>query len=113
ALADSASVPFAIARSWWCAPSFVTSVAAAITESLSELAASSTAIVLTAHSPPRRVFEAEPGYVEELRETARAVAATAGIEHWSFAYQSAGHTAEDWLLPGLPARVPCLGAQVA
>src|SRR4029077_7920967 len=111
ALADSASVPFAIARSWWCAPSFVTSGAAAITESLSELAASSPAIVLTAHSLPRRVFEAEPGYVEELRETARAVAATAGIEHWSFAYQSAGHTAEEWLRPDLTDLFPSLAAQ--
>ena len=111
AVADSSSVPFAIARSWWCVPSFVTAIAGAITESLFELAAPSPAIVLTAHSLPRRVFEAEPDYVEELRETARAVAETAGLERWSFAYQSAGHTAEEWLRPDLVDLFPSLAAE--
>jgi ferrochelatase len=113
AVADSATVPFAIARSWWCAPSFVAAIADATVESLSELAASSPAIVLTAHSLPRRVFEAEPAYVEELHQTARAVAEKAGLERWSFAYQSAGHTAEEWLRPDLVDLFPSLAAQGA
>jgi ferrochelatase len=113
AVADSSSVPFAIARSWWSTPSFVAATAGAIGGSLSELAASSPAIVLTAHSLPRRVFDAEPGYVEELRETARAVAEAAGLEHWSFAYQSAGHTAEEWLRPDLTDLFPSLAAEGA
>jgi protoporphyrin/coproporphyrin ferrochelatase len=111
AVAHASTVPFAIARSWWCAPSFVAAIAGAVGESLSELAGSSPAIVLTAHSLPRRVFEAEPGYVEELRETARVVAEKAGLERWSFAYQSAGHTAEEWLRPDLVDLFPSLAAQ--
>jgi ferrochelatase len=111
AVADASSVPFAIARSWWCAPSFVAAIAGAVRESLSEMAAASPAIVLTAHSLPRRVFEAEPGYVEELRDTARAVAEAAGLERWSFAYQSAGHTAEEWLRPDLVDLFPSLAAE--
>src|SRR5438093_1351739 len=82
-------------------------------ESLSELAGVSPAIVLTAHSLPRRVFEAEPQYVDELKQTARAVAAKAGLEQWSFAYQSAGHTAEEWLRPDLVDLFPSLAAQGA
>jgi ferrochelatase len=113
AVADSSSVPFAIARSWWCAPSFVAAIARAVRESLSGLAPSSPAIVLTAHSLPRRVFEAEPGYVDELRQTARAVAEEAGLERWSFAYQSAGHTAEEWLRPDLVDIFPSLAAEGA
>jgi ferrochelatase len=113
AVSDSSAVPLAIARSWWRTPSFVAATAGAIGESLSKLAAASPAIVLTAHSLPRRVFEAEPGYVEELRETARAVAEAAGLERWSFAYQSAGHTAEDWLRPDLTDLFPSLAAQGA
>jgi ferrochelatase len=113
AVADSASVPFAVARSWWRTPSFIAATAGAIAEAVSELAVSSPAIVLTAHSLPRRVFEAEPGYVEELRETARAVAEAAGLERWSFAYQSAGHTAEEWLRPDLTDLFPSLAAQGA
>ena len=111
AVADSSTVPFTLARSWWCAPSFVAAIAQATRESLSKLAASSPAIVLTAHSLPRRVFEAEPGYVEELQQTARAVAEQAGLERWSFAYQSAGHTAEEWLRPNLVELFPSLAAE--
>jgi ferrochelatase len=111
AVAESSSVPFAIARSWWCAPSFIAAIGSAVRESLSELAGASPAIVLTAHSLPRRVFQAEPGYVEELRETARAVARESGLERWSFAYQSAGHTAEEWLRPDLVDLFPSLAAQ--
>ena len=113
AVAESSPVPFAIVRSWWCAPSFVAAIAAAVRQSLSELAGVSPAIVLTAHSLPRRVFEAEPQYVDELKQTARAVAAKAGLEQWSFAYQSAGHTAEEWLRPDLVDIFPSLAAQGA
>jgi len=111
ALVDSSSVPVAIARSWWCAPFFVAALAAAVRDSLSELAGASPAIVLTAHSLPRRVFEAEPGYVDELKQTARAVAEKARLEQWSFAYQSAGHTAEEWLRPDLVDLFPSLAAE--
>ncbi|HKC92097.1 MAG TPA: ferrochelatase, partial [Candidatus Limnocylindria bacterium] len=57
------------------------------------------------------VFETEPGYVEQLHQTARAVAEKAGLERWSFAYQSAGHTAEEWLRPDLVDLFPSLAAQ--
>jgi ferrochelatase len=110
AVADSSPVPFALARSWWCAPSFVAAVARAVQESLAELAPVSPAVVLTAHSLPRRVFEAEPAYVEELKETARTVAEAAGLERWTFAYQSAGHTAEEWLRPDLVELFPSFAA---
>jgi ferrochelatase len=113
ALSDASTVPFAVARSWYRAPSFVAAVAGAIRESLAHVEGSSLAIVLTAHSLPRRVFEAEPAYVEELRETARAVAEAAGLTTWSFAYQSAGHTAEEWLRPDLVDLFPSLAAQGA
>lgn len=111
AVAEAATVPYAVARSWYRTPSFVAAISRAIRESLSRLASPSLAIVLTAHSLPRRVFEAEPAYVEELRETARIVAEAAGLTSWSFAYQSAGHTAEEWLRPDLVDLFPSLAAQ--
>jgi ferrochelatase len=60
-------------------------------------------VLLTAHSLPKRVVDREPGYVEQLRETARAIAAAAELtdEQWSFVYQSAGHTPEEWLKPDM------------
>jgi ferrochelatase len=113
AVADASTVPFAVARSWYRAPSFVAAISGAIRESLARVEVSSPAIVLTAHSLPRRVFESEPAYVEELRETARAVAEEAGLNTWSFAYQSAGHTAEEWLRPDLVDLFPSLAAKGA
>jgi ferrochelatase len=67
---------------------------------------------LTAHSLPKRVVEREPDYVEQLMETARAVAATADLapNRWFFVYQSAGHTPEEWLKPDLLDVLPELAA---
>jgi ferrochelatase len=47
------------------------------------------------------VYEAEPAYIDQLRETADAIAARAGLDEWTWAYQSAGHTKEEWLRPDL------------
>jgi ferrochelatase len=58
------------------------------------------------------VFDAEPGDVAQLRETAELVAARAGLgpEAWQWAYQSAGHTQEEWLRPDLKELFPALAA---
>src|SRR6202035_127486 len=51
-------------------------------------------------------------YVEQLQATARAVAAAADLpaDRWSFAYQSAGHTPEEWLKPDMLEVLPKLAA---
>jgi len=69
-------------------------------------------VLLTAHSLPKRVVAREPEYVEQLLETARAVAAAADLapERWSFAYQSAGHTPEEWLKPDMLDVLPQLAS---
>jgi ferrochelatase len=60
-------------------------------------------VLMTAHSLPKRVVDKEPDYVEQLQQTARAVALAAELppEQWTFCYQSAGHTPEEWLKPDL------------
>lgn len=69
-------------------------------------------VLLTAHSLPKRVVDREPAYVCQLLETARAVAAAATLapDQWSFVYQSAGHTPEEWLKPDLLEILPQLAA---
>ena len=69
-------------------------------------------VLLTAHSLPQRVVDREPGYVDQLKDTAEAVAREAGLapERWSFAYQSAGHTPEEWLKPDMLDVLPELAA---
>ena len=58
-------------------------------------------VVFTAHSLPLRVLESGDGYADEVAETARGVAALAGIGQYSRAYQSAGRTPEPWVGPDL------------
>lgn len=56
-------------------------------------------VVFTAHSVPARVVDHDDPYPRQLRATCRLVAGTAGVDRWTFAYQSAGRTAEPWLGP--------------
>ena len=76
----------------------------------SRSSAAACAVVMTAHSLPRRVFDAEPEYVDQLRETGALVAGRAALDRWSWAYQSAGHTKEEWLQPDLKDLFPDLAA---
>lgn len=101
ALEDAAAalgVTATVAGAWHREPAFLDDLVAAIRETLAK---SEGHVVLTAHSLPKRVYEAEPAYIDQLRETAEAVAARAGLEEWTWAYQSAGHTKEEWLRPDL------------
>jgi protoporphyrin/coproporphyrin ferrochelatase len=58
-------------------------------------------VVFTAHSLPERILAIGDPYREQLIETSRLVAERAGVEHWSFAFQSASATGEPWLGPDI------------
>jgi protoporphyrin/coproporphyrin ferrochelatase len=58
-------------------------------------------VVFTAHSLPERVLAMGDPYRVQLLETSRLVAERAGIDHWSFAFQSASQTGEPWLGPDI------------
>jgi ferrochelatase len=60
-----------------------------------------THVVFTAHSLPARILEEGDPYQEQLFETARLVADAAGVDDWSFSYQSESPTGEPWLGPDL------------
>jgi ferrochelatase len=105
ALEDAAgeALPAMVVRAWHREPAFIDTVASAVRARLEALRQTGREAhcVLTAHSLPQRVFEAEPGYIAQLRETGELVAAGAGLADWTWAYQSAGHTQEEWLRPDL------------
>ena len=63
---------------------------------------------MTAHSLPRRVAEQEPDYLAQLRATADAVAAAAGLaaDRWTFCWQSAGHEPGEWMKPDFADLMP-------
>jgi ferrochelatase len=58
-------------------------------------------VVFTAHSLPERILAMGDPYRDELLRTAELVAARAGLERWSFAFQSESATGEPWLGPDI------------
>lgn len=58
-------------------------------------------VVFTAHSLPARILDEGDPYTHQLLETARLVADTAGVEDWSFSFQSESPTGEPWLRPDI------------
>jgi ferrochelatase len=69
---------------------------------LAERVAGTTAhVVFTAHSLPARILAEGDPYRDELLETARLVAESAGVEGWSFSFQSESPTGEPWLGPDI------------
>ena len=111
AAAASRGIAPTLAGAWHREPAFVAALAGLLRDALADRAPGGP-ILFTAHSLPRRVFDAEPGYVAELRETAELVASALGLDAsaWRWAYQSAGHTQEEWLRPDLKELFPEIAA---
>ena len=89
---------------WHLNEKFIDFVAARVRETMTEWPATQRAQVVTvfsAHSLPVRIREWNDPYEAQLLESCRAVAERAGIDHWRFAWQSAGETGEPWLGPDI------------
>jgi len=104
-----------ISEDWHMQPFFLQAVAERVRQALEKMPAEvreRVPVLLSAHSMPKRVVEREPGYIDALKETAAAIAKLAGLsgERWSFCYQSAGHTPEEWLKPDFADVMPDLKA---
>lgn len=98
-------------NSWATEPAFIDFIARDLTARLAAMPAN-TKVLFTAHSLPQRIIDAGDPYPDELRATAEAVAATAGLNHWSqwaIAWQSAGRTPEPWIGPDILAVIDELG----
>jgi ferrochelatase len=108
--AARAGVPVAIAGAWYREPLFITVLARGVRQALGKVP--DAAVLMTAHSLPHHVFSTEPEYVAQLRATAELVAHAAGLgpRDWRWAYQSAGHTQEEWLRPDLVELFPSIAA---
>ena len=110
AASRNTGVPSTIAGAWHREDGFLDALAERVDDALR--AVPDSFVVLTAHSLPKRVFDAEPEYVSQLSATGELVASRAGIAagRWRWAYQSAGHTQEEWLRPDLVELFPELRA---
>ena len=68
-------------------------------------------VVFTAHSLPARILDDGDPYKDQLLETARLVADTAGVEDCSFSFQSESPTGEPWLGPDILDHLDALSAR--
>ena len=84
-------------RRWGTEPGFVDLLA----QRCRDPASDGTHVVFTAHSLPARILEQGDPYRESLLETSALVADEAGVEDWSFAFQSESPTGEPWLGPDI------------
>jgi ferrochelatase len=92
AVAGRAAVSFI--ESWYDDAGFVLFLADRIRDTDSH-------VVFTAHSLPARIIDEGDPYRDQLLETARLVADTAGVDDWSFSFQSESPTGEPWLGPDI------------
>ena len=102
-----------VAGAWHTLPVFIDALALRVSEALDCVPPAErddVAILMTAHSLPKVVADREPEYLQQLRETADAVARRANLSpgQWQFAYQSAGHTPQEWLRPDIKELFPAL-----
>ncbi len=93
---------------WGADPGFVALLAERIAAVGNALSAH---VVFTAHSLPARILETGDPYRDELLETSRLVAERAGVEDWSFSFQSASPTGEPWLGPDILEHLDALAAR--
>jgi len=101
ALADNqSSIPFFMVKNWHQERSLIDALASRVRSGLNKMKDPQQAMVLfTAHSLPKRAVVPGDPYRAQLDETSRLVAEAAGIESWSFAFQSAGEPRDTWLGP--------------
>jgi protoporphyrin/coproporphyrin ferrochelatase len=86
---------------WHLDPNWVGYWSRAIRGALDRDAAPGAPVLLSAHSLPRRMRERGDPYPELLAATSSAIARAASLPAWSFTFQSAGNTTEEWLGPDL------------
>jgi protoporphyrin/coproporphyrin ferrochelatase len=81
-------------ESWHDDPGFVALLA-------ERIRGTSAHVVFTAHSLPARILDDGDPYRDQLLETSRLVADAAGVDDWSFSFQSESPTGEPWLGPDI------------
>ncbi len=109
-------IDFEYVDSYHDAPKYIQALANRVQEGIArwpEAERDSVHVVFSAHSLPVRILKTGDPYQDQLFETARLVAARAGLpdSQWSWSYQSAGRTPDPWLGPQIEAYIPELAAK--
>lgn len=95
---------FRMIDSWHLEPAFIDLLAVGVKDALdrlSDAARRDAVVIFTAHSLPTSILKEGDPYLDQLQQTADAVAPKAGLERWQIGWQSAGRTSEPWIGPDL------------
>jgi ferrochelatase len=97
-------------------PKYIEALAARVREGIGRWPAAEREhlhVLFSAHSLPERILAEGDPYDRQVRESARLVAAAAGLDEarWSWSYQSAGRSPEPWLGPALDEHLAELAAR--
>jgi protoporphyrin/coproporphyrin ferrochelatase len=97
---------------WHTHPRLIAATAARVREAYQRIGSPERGrarLVFTAHSIPVAMAQ-ESGYVEQVMETSRLVAADLGVRDWTLAFQSrSGSPREPWLEPDIGPAIRALG----
>jgi protoporphyrin/coproporphyrin ferrochelatase len=95
-------------RAWFDHPGLIAAISERVEAAIKEFEGSPPYVLFTAHSLPSRILAQGDPYPQQLQATARLVASNLELEDggWSFCYQSAGRTGEEWLGPQIENYVP-------
>ena len=101
--------PFTAVSPWYAKPGLVTLLAERVNDARRAIGGGESGhsgesrypVIFTAHSLPERVRDEGDTYPQQLEESAKLVAAAAGVQRWQVAWQSAGRTPEPWLGPDI------------
>jgi ferrochelatase len=99
---------------WFRTPGFASILASRVQESLASLPEQVQAdceVIFTAHSVPSRAGHEGDPYGDEVTESAKEIAARAGLGRWRVAWQSAGRTDDEWLGPDLLGEIRAIAAE--
>ena len=109
-------IDFAFIDDYHTEPGYITALADRVREgiqSFPEGERDDVHVILSAHSLPVRIEKEGDPYSKQLLESARLIAAQAGLnaDQWSWSYQSAGRSPEPWLGPQLDEHLRDLAAK--
>lgn len=87
---------------WYKEPKFVNYWAKAIQDvykEMDEAEKEKAVLIVSAHSLPEKILQADDPYPKQLEETAELITEAAGIKNYVVAWQSEGNTPDPWLGP--------------
>ncbi len=90
-----------VVERWGTLPALVAGLSERLSQQMTGWDPAETLVIFSAHSLPVKIMAAGDPYKEELLETSRLVAESAGIANWTFGFQSASSTGEPWLGPDI------------